>query len=166
MPGMDAITCLKTRRSIRTYAPGVVPRPVIEDLIDCARLAPTAMNRQPWRFVVVEDAATRARIAELTGHAAFIAKAAACIAVFVEAGDYWVEDGCAATMNLLTAAHAHALGACWVAAHPLAYAEPIARLLGAPDGHTLLSLVAVGHPAEAPEPEKRPLTDVLAWERF
>jgi len=166
MPGMDAITCLKTRRSIRTYTADAVPAAVIEDLVDCARLAPTAMNRQPWTFVVVQEATTRARIAELTGHAAFIAQAPVCVAVFCEDGDYWVEDGSAATLNLLNAAHAHGLGACWVAGHPLDYAGPIARLLGAPNGHALLSLVAIGHPAEDPHPDKRSLADVIRWELY
>lgn len=166
MPGMDAITCLKTRRSIRQYTAAAIPAATIEDLVDCARLAPTAMNRQPWTFVVVREAATRARLAELTGHAGFLAAAPACVAVFCQTGDYWVEDGSAATLNLLNAARAHGLGGCWVAGHPLDYARPIAALLGAPEGHVLLSLVAIGHPAEDPAPEKRPLADVLRWERF
>ena len=163
---MDAIECLKTRRSVRAYTEDPVPVPIIEDIVDSARLAPTAMNRQPWAFVVVRDQAARARIAELTGHAAFIAQAPVCIAVFCHAGDYWIEDGSAATLNLLNAARAHGLGSCWVAGYPLEYAGPIASLLGAPADHQLLSLVAVGHAAEDPHPEKRPLGDVLRWERF
>ncbi len=163
---MDALECLKTRRSVRAYTTDPVPTPIIEDLIDCARLAPTAMNRQPWSFVVVRDQATRARIAELTGHAAFLAQAPVCIAVFCRAGDYWIEDGSAATLNLLNAARAHGLGSCWVAGHPLDYAGPISTLLGAPSDHQLLSLVAVGHAAEDPHPDKRPLAEVLRWDRF
>jgi nitroreductase len=163
---MDAITCLKTRRSIRTYADAPVPDTVVSDIIDCARLAPTAMNRQPWTFVAVRDASARGRIADLTGHAAFIAQAPVCIAVFCQEGDYWVEDGSAATLNLLNAARAHGLGSCWVAGHPLDYAPAIASLLGAPADRRLLSLVSIGWPGEDPRPEKRPLDDVLRWERF
>lgn len=166
MLDMDAIACLKTRRSIRIYRPELVKQELIEDIVDCGRLAPTAMNRQPWTFVVVREAATRARIAEMTGHAAFIAQAPVCIAVLCQAGDYWIEDGSAATLNLLNAARAHELGTCWVAGHPLDYAAPIAQLLGAPADHVLLSLVALGHPAEDPHPEKRSLGDVLRWERL
>ena len=163
---MDAIVCLKTRRSIRTYRADPVPKPLIEDIVDCARLAPTAMNRQPWTFVVVRDEATRAKIAEATGHAPFIAQAPVCIAVFCEPWDFWLEDGSAATLNLLNAARAHGLGSCWVAGHPLEYAPAIARLLGAPDDRRLLSLVAIGCPAEDPQPDKRTLEDVVRWERF
>lgn len=163
---MDAIACLKSRRSIRSYIERPVADEVVEDIVDCARLAPTAMNRQPWTFVVVRAAATRARIAELTGHAAFIAQAPVCIAVFCQDGEYWVEDGSAATLNLLNAAWAHGLGSCWVAGHPLDYAQPIASLLGAPADRRLLSLVSIGWSNEQPSPEKRPLPDVLRWERF
>jgi nitroreductase len=163
---MDAIACLKTRRSIRRFTQDPVPDAVLRDIVDCARLAPTAMNRQPWTFVVVQDGSRRSRIADLTGHATFLADAPVAIAVFCSSGDYWVEDGSAATMNLLNAAHASGLGSCWVAGHPMTYADPIAAMLGAPNEQKLLAIVAIGYPAESPAPEKRTLDDVLRWERF
>jgi nitroreductase len=163
---MDAITCLKSRRSIRTYTGAPVADETVADIVDCARLAPTAMNRQPWTFVVIRDARTREQIAELTGHAVFIAQAPVCVAVLCQEGEYWVEDGSAATLNLLNGARAHGLGSCWVAGHPLDYAPAIATLLGAPSDHRLLSLVSIGWPGEEPAPEKRRLEDVLRWERF
>jgi nitroreductase len=163
---MDAITCLKTRRSIRTYRPEPVEPAMIEEIIDCARLAPTAFNRQPWTFVVVRDAAMRARIAELTGHAAFIAEAPVCVALFCGPTEFWVEDGCAATENLLLAARAHGLGSCWVGGYQTPYAQAIGELLGAAPDDRLVSLVAIGHPAEDPAVEKRSLAEVLRWERF
>jgi nitroreductase len=163
---MDAITCLKTRRSIRSYRPDPVSRAVVEDIVDCARLAPTAMNNQPWTFIVVTEEAGRARLAEITGHAAFIAQAPVCVAVVCRNVDYWVEDGSAATLNLLNAARAHGLGSCWVAGHPQPYAAALADALGVPREHTVLALVAVGHPAEDPRPDKRSLEDVIRWERM
>lgn len=163
---MDALTCLKTRRSIRSYRPDPIPREIVEDIVDCARLAPTAFNRQDWIFVVVENAVLRNRIAEATGHAAFIASAPVCVAVCCGSTEFWVEDGCAATENLLLAAHAHGLGACWVGGYQAPYASTIGELIGAPPGQNLVSLIALGYPAEEPHVEKRPLADVLRWERF
>ena len=163
---MDALTCLKTRRSIRTYRPNPVPRAVIEDIVDCARLAPTAFNRQAWTFIVVQDAAVRARIPQLAGHAEFIASAPACVAVFCGPTEFWVEDGCAATENLLLAAHAHGLGACWVGGYQTPYAGAVREMLGAPADQQLVALVAVGYPAEEPAVEKKPLGDVIRWERY
>jgi len=162
---MDALTCLKTRRSIRTYRTDPVPRALIEDVVDCARLAPTAFNRQAWTFVVVQDAAVRSRITDITGHAAFIAQAPVCIAVFCGPTEFWVEDGCAATENILLAAWAHGLGTCWVGGYQTPYANTVRDLLEVPAEQQLVSLVSLGYPAEEPVVEKKPLADVLRWDR-
>jgi nitroreductase len=163
---MDAIQALKTRRSVRVYSAEPVPRLILEDIVDCARLAPTAMNDQPWEFVVVTDAEMRRRIAETTGHAKFVADAPACVVVLARQTDYYLEDTCAATENLLLAATAHGLGACWVAAEKQAYAPEICRLVGAPDSFRCVAAVSIGYPAEQPQVEKRALTGVLHWEKF
>jgi len=158
---MEAIDNLKTRRCIRTYRGEPVPREVLEDLIDCARLAPTAMNIQPWEFVVVTDRSMLHRIAHATDYGKFIADAAAFVVVLCRDTKYYLEDGATATLSILLAAHAHSLGACWVAGDKKPYATEICRLVGAPPGHKLISLVPVGYPAEQPEKDKRPLAEVL-----
>jgi nitroreductase len=163
---MDAIHCLKTRRSIRTFAPGDVPAAVVADLVDCARLAPTAMNKQPWTFLVFRDEAVRYRIVELAGHGEFLRTAPVAIAVCCDEWDYWKEDGSAATMALLLAAHAHGLGACWLSMEPQAYAAGVKALLGIPEQVHLLAIVALGRPGESPAPEKKPLGDVLRFDRW
>lgn len=164
---MDAFEALKTRRSVRAYDAGrAVPREMLEQLADCARLAASARNAQPWEFVVVTGPAVRAEIASLASHGKFIADAPACIAVFCREGDYYLEDGCAATQNILVAARALGLGTCWVAADKKDYAPAVARVLDAPGGMKLVSLVAVGWPASVPSPAKRPLGEVLHWEKF
>jgi nitroreductase len=154
---MDAITCLKSRRSIRSFTTADVDAATVTDVLDCARLAPTAMNKQPWSFVVVRRAELRHRIVELAGHAEFLRTAPVAIAVCLDEWDYWKEDGSAATMAILLAAHAHGLGACWVSMEPHPYAAAVKALLGVPEGRHLLAVVAVGHPAETPAPEKRAL---------
>jgi nitroreductase len=163
---MDAITCLKSRRSIRAYDRRPVSDETIADIVDCGRLAATAMNEQPWVFVVVRDPAVRRLIAEAMGHSAFVAEAPVCVAVLCRQSDYLLEDGSAATENLLLAATAHGLGSCWIAGHKMAYASEIVRLLGAPDDQVLVSMVSIGFAAESPSPDKRTLSDVLRWERF
>ncbi|MEK7753299.1 MAG: nitroreductase family protein, partial [Acidobacteriota bacterium] len=66
----------------------------------------------------------------------------------------------------LLAAHAHGLGACWIAGDKKPYADAVRKLLGAPDGFNLVSLIALGYPGEQPVREKRPLDDVLHWEKY
>ena len=163
---MDAVEALKTRRSVRAYERRPVPREIIEDVVDCGRLAASAINIQPWEFVVVTEAAMRRRLAERTDYGKFLAEAPVCIVVLCRDSKYCLEDGCAATQNLLLAARAHGLGSCWVAGDKKPYAGEIRQMVGAPEGYRLVSLVALGYPAENPEKSKRPLSDVLHWERY
>jgi nitroreductase len=164
---LDAIKALKTRRSVRVYEEKPVPRDLIETIIDTARLAPTANNIQPWDFIVVTERETRKKIADLTDYGKFIARAGACVAVFAKDVKHYLEDGSAATENILVAAHALGLGTCWVAGYKKAYGEPIRDLLGVPVGRLLVALISLGYPSEKPQPHgKRELQEVLHWERF
>ncbi len=162
----DAIEVLKTRRSIREYAKQPVERKVMEEIIDCARLAPTAMNDQPWDFIVITGKEALGRIPKMLGHGEFIANAAFAVLVVTRESGCAVEDCCAATENLLIAAAAYGLGACWVAGAPQPYAPAVAKAFGAPEDRKLIAIVSFGYPAEAPVIEKRPLASVLHWEKF
>ena len=107
---MDAIETLKTRRSIRAYTADPVAREVIEDIVDCGRMAATGSNVQPWEFVVVTDRNLLRRFAELADYGKFLSQAAACILVLCKDTRYYLEDGSAASENMLLAARAHNLG--------------------------------------------------------
>ena len=163
---MDAIEVLKSRRSVRAYLSTPIPKHIIEDLIDCGRLAASANNLQPWEFVVVTDAAALRWLAQTATYGAFIATAPACVAVFCRDTKYYLEDGSAATQNILLAACAHGLGSCWVAGDKKPYAADVLKRLGAPGGFRLISLVALGYRAENPRKSKRPLAQLLHWEKF
>jgi nitroreductase len=162
----EALELLKQRRSIRAYTDQPVAREVLEDIVDFGRLAATAMNDQPWEFVVVTDRATLRRLPEFTGHGEFMATAAACILVIAKPAGHYLEDTSAASEHILLAAHLHGLGACWVAAEKEGYADAIRKFIGAPDDHRLICLISVGYPAESPVVEKRSLQDVLHWEKY
>jgi nitroreductase len=166
---MDAIEALRTRRSTREFKPDPVPKNVIEQVVDCGRRAPSAVNVQPVDFVVVTDAARRREIAAMTDYGAFIAQAPVCIVVVARPVKYYLEDGAAAVENILVAARALGLGSCWVAGDKKPYAEQVCRFVGAAKGHQLVALVPVGFPSDSPQPAqpaKRPLEEVLHWEKF
>jgi len=164
---MEFYEVVKKRCSVREYKPDPVPRDVIERIIDAARLAPTARFEQPWEFIVVQDKGMRERIANITDYGKFIAQAPVCVAVVCKDTKYYLEDGCAATENILLAATAEGLGSCWVAGDKKPYCGEILRLLGVDEGYKLVALVAIGYPAGEVKPkQKRPLEDVLHWERF
>jgi nitroreductase len=162
----NAIEALRARKSIRTYADRPIERHIIEEIVDCARLAPTAMNDQPWDFVVIRSKEELAKIPPMLGHAAFIANAAFAVLVLTRDTSYGVEDACAATENLLIAAAAHGIGSCWVAGNKQPYGPAVAKAFGAPDDRQLIAICSFGYPAEDPVVEKRSLSDVLHWDRF
>jgi nitroreductase len=163
---MDAIEALRTRRSVREFRSDPVPSEVIEEIVDCARLAPTAINMQPWAFIAVTDPQLRQQVADATDHGPHIAAAPVCIAVFCKDSKYYLEDGCAATENLMLAARANGLGSCWIAGDKKPYADAVRKLLEVPKGYRLVSLVPIGYPRQISSPSKRPLYEVLHWERF
>mgnify|MGYP001481676851 CR=1 FL=1 len=151
-------TIIKCRHSVRTFKPAAVEDTVIRDAMECARLAPTAMNLQPWLFGVVKDPGLRKKIADLTDHGKFIADAPVCFAIFGERkAKYYLEDCCAATENLIIALQSYGVGSCWVAGDKKEYAEPVRNLLEVPDAYTLVSLVPAGYPADMTIQKKKDL---------
>ncbi len=135
-------------------------------MVDCGRLAATAMNLQPWHFVVVTSEEMRKKLAGITDYGKFIADCGACIAVFCDDVKYYLEDGSAAIQNILVAGQALGVQTCWVAGDKKSYADEIRDLLGVPKNCKLIGLIAVGYAKDSPNPAKKQLSEVLHWERF
>jgi nitroreductase len=160
-------TIIKGRRSIRSFRETEIPEDAIRDALECARLAPTAMNAQPWLIGIVREKETLARIADLTDHGKFIKDARACFAVFGERkAKYYLEDCSCATMNLILGLWAYGVGTCWVAGDKKPYAGAVRELLGVPERYTLVSLIPAGFPAEMATPVKKDLASISFSERF
>lgn len=157
---------IKKRRSIRHFIKRKIPEEILKDIIDCARLAPTARNLQPWKFVVITKKPEIEKIAEQTDYGKFLSEADCCILVFCQDTKYYLEDGCAATENILVAAQAYGIGSCWIAGDKKPYSKNIADIVMAPDGWNLVSIIALGYPAENPDPPKKSLEEVLLWEHW
>jgi nitroreductase len=162
------------RRSIRKYRPGEVSDAQVETLLKAAMAAPSAVARDPWRFIVVRNPDT---LAELAGHLSngdMVREAGLAIVV---AGDleaahdqqlsYLLQDCSAAIENLLLAAHALGLGACWLGVHPReARITALSKMFALP-GHVLpVSVVAVGHPVRPKEPRTRYNPEYVHRERW
>ena len=158
---------IRSRRSIRRFRTEAVPKDVIRDILDCSRFAPTARNVQPWIIGAVTDQELRHRLSDLAEYGGFIRESPVCFCVFTAKEEkYYLEDGCAATMNLILAAAAHGLGTCWVAGDKKEYAVKVRDLLNVPHDHTLVSLVACGYSDEEPRPQKKPLNEVVFWNKY
>lgn len=164
---MEVQEALKKRRSVRAFIPKPVAPDLIEKLIDAARLAPTARNVQPWEFVAVTKKEALRELGALADNGRFIAECACCIAVFCQDTKYYLEDGCAATENILIAAVDLGLSACWVAGDKKPYCDKVKELFGMRRDFKLVSLIALGYSESVPPmPARRPLKEILHWERW
>lgn len=152
--GNASIENIMTRSSVRTYTAELVDSADVITLLKAGMAAPTAMNRQPWVFVVITDAARRAAMAAELPYCKMAATAPLLIAVcgdkakFIEdAPEYWVQDCSAATENILLAAHAIGLGAVWTGVYPVQdRVEMVSKALGLPEGIIPLNIICIGHP--------------------
>ncbi|MCP4603917.1 MAG: nitroreductase family protein [Proteobacteria bacterium] len=163
------IESIRTRQSVRGYQPGPVTRDQLETIVDCGRLAPTALNEQVWEFVVVTEKATLMRLSEIMPeNGPFLADASSCIVISGDREHRSVYlDGAAAVENMLLAAHAMDLGACWIQAFEKPYNNAVMELLEIPDNQVLVAVISIGIPFESIKtPPKRSLDDVLHWEKF
>lgn len=164
---MDAIKNLKTRKSVREYKEKEISEGILEELIDCGRLAPTARNEQPWEFIIVKEESVKEEIGNLAPNGSFMKNAPVLIVVFCKETKYYLEDGSVATENILLAAHAKGIGGCWIAGDKKPYCEAVKKLLNVPEEYNLVSMVSLGYPAkEAVSHNKRELQEVLHREIF
>lgn len=148
---------IATRTAIRQFTPEPVSEEQIETLLKAAMSAPSALNRQPWRFVVITD---REKLASMAKKMPYARLDTAPVA-FVVCGDitvsekFWVHDCAAAAENLLLAANALDLGAVWTAAYEDERENLVREAVGLPSNIRTLCVIPVGHPAESPEPKDK-----------
>jgi nitroreductase len=145
---------------------------LIERVLDAARWAPSAVNLQPWHFVVVTQAERRAALAESAAIAGVVvmphvAQAPVLIAL---CGDerrslWYVHDCCLASQNLMLAATALGLGTCWIGAFDEGKAREV---LGLPEGMRVVGLITLGYPLRdrRTSTPRLPLDSIVHWEGF
>ncbi len=168
---MDAI---RTRRSIRRYKPAPVPEPVLREVLNAARLAPSADNAQPWKMVAVRDEQTKLRLAAACNGQKFIAQAPLVLVAcglpdeaFQTVGGYMsshVMDVSIALDHLTLAAHSLGLGTCWIAWFK---EDKVREILGVPEDVRVVALTPLGYPDETPEKTPRKsLEELVVYEKF
>ena len=158
-PINPTIDCIMSRKSVRKFDSRTVSAETIETILKAGMAAPSAMNKQPWKFVVVQDKQMLKTIADSMPN---IRTATAPMAIIVcgdmsktldgVAREFWVQDCSAATQNILLAAHSMGLGAVWNGLSPdLPRCKFISNLLQMDNRYIPLCVVPIGYPAENPE---------------
>lgn len=175
MSSSPAMENILTRTSIRDYQDKPVEDEKIEQMLRAAMAAPSAGNKQPWRFIVIKGTNTLNAISENFHTMKMAKKAPLAIVVCGDLNatfpgdgvDYWVEDASAATENLLLAAHSLGLGAVWCGIYPMK--ERVAQLkemLNIPDNIIPLNVIPIGYPAEEPAPKDKWNPDEIHYESW
>ena len=155
---------IATRTSVRSYLDKPVDAAVIEQLLRAGMAAPSAVNRQPWHFVVVTDKAQLKELAKANPYAGMAAKAPLAIvvcgdlkkALSGEAREFWVQDCSAATENILLAANALGLGAVWTGTYPdQNRCKDVSAILKLPETLIPLNTIVIGYPAGENKPKDK-----------
>jgi len=169
---VDTFETIQTRYSVRGYKPDPVDDETLARLLEAARQAPTAANRQPFRLVVLHTKGREEEIGRIYGRPWF-AQAPLVIGVVAVPGEAWRRsddkpydevDATIAMDHLVLAATSLGLGTCWVAAFdPRATRE----VLGLPDDVEPIAFTPVGYPAkDATTTSRRPLSELVKYERW
>lgn len=161
---METMEALRNRHSVRHFTGEPMPKEVLEQIVDAGRLAATGNNLQPWDFIVITNPEVMAYFVRSTE---WIGGASAVIAVVMDPSSrWWVEDGASAVENMLIAATALGYGGCWLEGVTIEREAEYKVLLNIPSRKRLFTLVPLGVPSEVSMKEKKPLSQVLHWEKF
>jgi nitroreductase len=166
---MDLLEGIYTRQSVRQYIDQPVEREHLIEIIKAGTWAPSGLNNQPWRFVIITSAEVRYKLAKQTKYNFIIERAPACIAVFLdksamyhEVKDHLAIGAC--IQNMLLTAHGLGLGAVWLG-EILKNADAVRTLLDLPETMELMAVVAVGHSgAQKRTTTRKDLAEVLLKE--
>lgn len=162
-------TCYKeiiSRLEVREFSDEPVSEELILKVVEAGRLAPSAYNRQPWKFVVVRDKERLKKLGELCTSGPYVKDAAFAIVVFVDPENpFHVIDGTRAIQTMMLAGWTLGLGSCWVTG---VEREKAAELLKAPKSLYLLAVVPFGHPKKKLKGKKarKPLAEVAFLGEF
>lgn len=156
---MELFEAILGRRSVRKFQPREISRDLLLKIIEAGRWAPSGMNNQPWRFVLVQDKTVKDKISSCTAYAKIINSASCLIAVFIDADAVYNRDkdmqAIGACMeNMLLMAFALGLGGCWLG-EILNKKTAVAELLAVPPTYELAAVLAMGYPDEAPRQASR-----------
>jgi nitroreductase len=169
------LSVIHSRKSVRSFVPQKeVSKDDLVTLVKAGMAAPTAVNKQPWAFVIVTERATLDSLTTGLPYAQMLKEAGAAIVVCGDLSkaveglpEFWVQDCSAATENILLAAEAMGLGAVWTAAYPaMDRAEFVQNMLELPETIIPLNVIPVGHPSGETAPKDKWKEENLRWEKW
>jgi len=170
----ETLRVIVGRKSVRHYTDEPVWKDALELIVRAGMAAPSAVNCQPWEFVVVTERETLHALAEGLEYARMLDSAGAAIVVCgvpdktpPGTGDYWVQDCSAATQNILLAIESLGLGAVWTGVYPRRErVAHVRKVLKVPEGVIPLNVIPIGWPVGDEDPKDKYVPEKVHWERW
>jgi nitroreductase len=163
---VSLVDVVLSRRSIRRYEQKEIPKDVLDKILDAGRQAPSAANKQPWRFIVVTDPEIKVELSKGMFNR-FIKDTpvtiVGCAHKDIIAGKWSIVDTTIALQNMVIAAWAMGVGSCWIGDFN---EGKVKKLLSIPENWNIVALVSFGYPAEKPQPKKKPLEEIASFNKF
>jgi nitroreductase len=163
---MNVFDAIRTLLAVRSYQDRPIPDEVLRRILEAGRLSPSASNKQPWHFVVVQDPATIAQLAALAPSGPYIAGAPLAIVVVIDQTPYAVSDASRAIQDMLLAAWDEGVGGNWVGFGGM---DGVKTLLGIPANLDVLAILPFGYPADRMgqgKKTRKPLAEIAHRERW
>lgn len=171
---MEVLEAMKTRRSVRKYKSTPVSEEVLKDVLSAARAAPSGVNAQPWKFIIVTDEEIKRKLVQACNGQKFIAEAPLIVVgcgfpdeAYPTIGGYmsgYVIDVTIAMDHLILAAASAGLGTCWIGAFK---EEKVKEILGIPQDVKVVALTPIGYPDEVPSKRSRKdLAELVCYDKF
>jgi nitroreductase len=169
---MEFKEIIQKRRSVRAFSDQAVPEEKLRRVLEAARLAPSASNRQAWKFVVVRDADKRKEVAQAANNQAFVGQAPVIIAAVALTPDRimtcevpsYAVDLAIAMEQIVLAAVDEGLGTCWIGAFSQ---DGVRKVLGIPDKYKVVTVMPMGYPAgETAARPRKSLEEIVCYEKF
>ena len=170
---MDVMEAIKKRYSVRSYQDRAVETEKLESILETARLAPSANNKQEWRFIVVRDKDIRQRLMQAAKDQAFVGQAPVVIAACAKTDNHIMTcgqtcypiDTAIAIEHMALEATEEGLGTCWVGAF---YEDQVKEILGIPQNIRVVELLVLGYPTNASSNHKDRLSteEIVMYERW
>jgi len=166
---MDVLTCVRTRRTVRSFKPDAVPDDIVERVLQAARWAPSSRNQQPWHLIVVRSPETLRKLGSIAASGRFIADSTVAIAMAMEASDRADLDAGRALQQMELVAWSEGLGTCFVGVRDPHQNREIKTLLGIPDAMALITVMPFGYRPDDFQGKgvpRKPLSDMVHVETF
>jgi nitroreductase len=154
---MDFKEVVFTRKSTRSYQDKPIPQDVLAEMLEAARLAPSAQNRQPWRLIVIQSPEKIKQMAQncgLIGLSNYFVRSAPCMIIAcadaskdikINGQEYYLVDTAIAFQQMILTAWSHGIGSCWLAAFS---EKKLRSWLDIPKSWRIVALSPFGYPAE------------------